>query len=275
MKVSCIPICFFNEMRTGRLSLAGWLDMAADVGLDGVEMYDMYLESFEPAYLREVSAQVRTRGLDISMFTGYGNLAQPEPTDQASENPRAEALAEVKRNVDAAVLMDTRIVRVVGGVWPENVDRDRVLTNVAEGLRECVAYGTSRDIQLAFEDHPDVGTKIEDFVEIIRRAETHDLKVNLDTSNPMVSEDDPVALTELVKSRVVHVHVSDRHADLEHAVVGEGVVDFPAIFRILREAGYDGWLSMEAGGTRGRQGIVDSLDYVRRTWAGACAPTGN
>jgi len=273
MKVSCIPICFFREMQDGQLSLAEWLDMAADIGLDGIEMYDKFLESFEPEYLRRVSKQVRERGLEISMFTGYGDLAQPEQDDPASDaaNLRAEVIAEVKRNVDAALIMDTRIVRVVGGMWPESADRDRALTNVAVGLRECLTYAAHKGISLALEDHPEVGTKVEDFVEILKRVKTNDLKVNLDTSNPMVSGDDSVVLAKLVKSRTIHVHVSDRNADLTHVVLGEGVVDFPAIFRILREDGYDGWLSIEAGGTRGREGIVDSLDYLRRTWASACA----
>ncbi|NOZ22396.1 MAG: sugar phosphate isomerase/epimerase [Planctomycetes bacterium] len=71
----------------------------------------------------------------------------------------------------------------------------------------------------------------------------------------------------LVKDRVVHVHASDRDAELEHTVVGEGVVDFPAIFRVLKhEASFDGWISLEAGGARGEEGIRDGVEYVRRAW---------
>jgi sugar phosphate isomerase/epimerase len=51
-------------------------------------------------------------------------------------------------------------------------------------------------------------------------------------------------------------------------VVGEGVVDFPSIFAVLRTAGYDGWLSLEAGGPKGREGIQRGIAYVRETWEG-------
>jgi sugar phosphate isomerase/epimerase len=51
--------------------------------------------------------------------------------------------------------------------------------------------------------------------------------------------------------------------------VGEGVVDFPAIFKILKEAGFDGWISMEVGGTGSRQSIADSLAYVKEKWSEA------
>ena len=54
---------------------------------------------------------------------------------------------------------------------------------------------------------------------------------------------------------------------LEHTVIGEGAVDFPAIFRTLkREADFDGWISLEAGGTRGEDGIRQGIDYVKQTW---------
>ena len=272
MKLSCIPICFFKDMlQTKEMSLINWLDMAASVGLDGIEMYDKYLEGYDPGYLEQVSDQVKARGLEVSMFTGYGDLAQPGEAEDGSPSPgpRAAAVAEIKSNVDAVLIFDANIVRVVAGTWPKNPDRDAVLSRVAAGLRECVAYARVKGVWLAFEDHPQVGTKIEDFVEIIDRVGSPDLKVNLDTSNPMVSGESAADLVELVKDRVVHVHASDRHANLEHAVAGEGAVDFPAIFRTLKQAGFDGWVSMEAGGHRGKQGIVDGLDYLRRVWADA------
>jgi len=151
-------------------------------------------------------------------------------------------------------------------MWPKGVDRDAALTNVADGLQECLAYATPKGILLGFEDHPEVGTAIGDFVEIIRRVDSDDLKVNLDTSNPLVSGDDPVELTELVQDRVIHLHVSDRHADLEHSITGQGAVDFPAIFQILKEAGFDGWFSMEAGGPPEKKSVADGLEYMKRTW---------
>jgi len=266
MKTSCIPICLFQKITSGEMSFVEWLDMAAEVGLDGIEMYDRFLESFESDHLNQVAEQVKERGLEISMLTGYGDLARPEGLDAPPGGTRADAIAEVKRNVDASLILGTEIVRVVGGMWPKGVDRDAALTNVADGLQECLAYATPKGILLGFEDHPEVGTAIGDFVEIIRRVDSDDLKVNLDTSNPLVSGDDPVELTELVQDRVIHLHVSDRHADLEHSITGQGAVDFPAIFQILKEAGFDGWFSMEAGGPPEKKSVADGLEYMKRTW---------
>lgn len=101
---------------------------------------------------------------------------------------------------------------------------------------------------------------------ILELVDDERLKVNLDTSNPMEAGDDPVELAKLVKTRVVHVHLSDRSANLQHQVAGEGVVDFVSILHILREAGYDGWLSLEAGGRKGQDVIHQSLNFIREVW---------
>lgn len=264
MRLSCIPICLFKELCSERtMTVEAWIEMAADLGLDGIEMYEPYLDSFEPSYLAEVAAELKSHGLAVSMYTGYGDLANPEHAGFR------DAVQMVKRNVDLALAFDSKIVRAVAGQWHEGATREQTLERVAQGLRECLEYAREKAVWLAFEDHPDVGTKIEDFVEIIERVGSPDLKVNLDTSNPMVSGQSAVDLAELVKDRVVHVHASDRFADLAHSVAGEGAADFPTIFSILKRAGFDGWVSMEAGGDRGKEGIRDGLTYLKRIWEAA------
>jgi sugar phosphate isomerase/epimerase len=82
----------------------------------------------------------------------------------------------------------------------------------------------------------------------------------------MESGESAVELAPLVKDRVVHVHASDRNEQLEHQVVGEGCVQFEKVFRTLKSAGFDGWVSLEAGGTKGKAGIVQGLNHVKRLW---------
>jgi len=263
MNVGCIPICFFEEIRAGRMTLDQWHEMAAGLGLEGVEIYEGHLDNRERRYLKSVSAGVRVNGLRISMFTGYCDLAHPNPQEWERQ------VEHVRQNVESALILGAKVVRIVAGSWRVGTTRDTLINNVVRALRECIPYARERGVELAFEDHPQIGTKIEDFVEIIKRATGTGVKVNLDTSNPLLDGDDPVKLAEMVKDRVIHVHVSDRHENLDHAVIGEGVVDFPAIFRILKSAGYDGWLSLVVGGMRGADGIRASIEYVRKTWDNA------
>lgn len=243
------------------MSIEDWIRMASELGLDGIEMYEPYLTSWDEDYLARLSDAVHKAGLEISMFTSYANFSSPDPAI------RAEQVSNVKRAADTALAFRTNIVRMTAGSWIEGISRDGILSNIASGLRECLNYAESLDVVLALEDHPEVGTRIADFVRILELVDDNRLKVNLDTSNPMVSGDNAVQLAELVNDRTVHVHASDRDKDLKHTVEGEGVVDFPGIFRILKRAGFDGWISLESGGNKGKEGIRQGMEYVKRTWA--------
>ena len=52
----------------------------------------------------------------------------------------------------------------------------------------------------------------------------------------------------------------------EFAPLTEGVVDVPALFRALRQVGYDGWVSIEDFSTEQPLGdrLRDNLAYLRR-----------
>ncbi len=49
---------------------------------------------------------------------------------------------------------------------------------------------------------------------------------------------------------------------LAHGVVGKGLNDYPRIFQILREAGYEGWISIEDG-INGLEEIKESALFLR------------
>ena len=110
--------------------------------------------------------------------------------------------------------------------------------------------------------------------------------VNYDPSNALIAGEDPIALLEAVKHRVVTMHASDRmleggtladlrrieaepgtgYADiLKHGVIGEGLNDYDRIFSILAGVGFDGWISIEDGDdpVRGMDRLHRSVTFVR------------
>ena len=194
------------------------------------------------------------------MFTSYGQLATP------SEEEKRKQIEYLRQDVDAAVAFGTNIVRVTSGRWPQDCGRDEALHNVAACLRRSLDYAEENGVNLALEDHPEIGESIEDFTHILDLVGDCRLKLNLDTSNPMEAGESPIRLAQLVKDRVIHVHASDRNQCLEHQVVGEGCVPFAEIFGVLKSAGFDGWVSLEAGGSKGKQGIVEGMRTVRKIW---------
>ena len=52
-------------------------------------------------------------------------------------------------------------------------------------------------------------------------------------------------------------------ANLRHGVTGQGLNDYDAIFSILAEHDYQGWISIEDG-VNGMQEMADSLAFLRQ-----------
>ena len=120
------------------------------------------------------------------------------------------------------------------------------------------------------------------FLEIIDRIDSPMFGVQYDPSNAIVGGFDPVRFLEKVKKRVVSMHASDRYlapgATLEdidaaegstgytdkllHGVTGQGLNDYDAIFSILAEVGYSGWISVEDG-MNGLEEMRCSVEFLK------------
>jgi len=56
---------------------------------------------------------------------------------------------------------------------------------------------------------------------------------------------DPVEIFRLYADRIRYVHFKDIDADGKWTLLGRGVTDYPRLIEMLREMGYDGWLTAE------------------------------
>lgn len=117
-----------------------------------------------------------------------------------------------------------------------------------EHTRELGDYAATLGLEIAIELEPFHLSLIRDLPEMIRFLDDvgHPaVKANIDVSHLALSHtkaDDLAAIS----GRIAHVHFSDCdgkvHGDLPP---GRGVVDFPPYLRALRDAGFDGTVSIE------------------------------
>ncbi|MEA2372816.1 MAG: inosose dehydratase [Solirubrobacteraceae bacterium] len=136
---------------------------------------------------------------------------------------------------------------------------------MTEGLNQLGAMATAEGMRLCYHHH--MGTGVQTRAEVDRlMADTDAAHVHLllDTGHLYWSGDDPLALARDHADRIKHVHLKDiRHAVMEDCdardlafldavragiftVPGDGAIDFEPILRTLAEAGYEGWLVVEA-----------------------------
>ena len=270
--LAAVPIIYFEALALDRsMDLPEWFAIARELGLDGTEIHHRSLRSHEPAYVEALGEDLRRSGLEVSQIVGAADLTHPDPDVREAE------VASTLANVDLAVALGAECVRVTAGQTHPDVAHAQGVALAVDGIRRVGEYARERGVRAAYENHykdyfwprPDFSQRADVFLEILDQLRDAPVGVNFDCSNQVMIGEDPVELLRQVRHRVVHVHCSDRVAPNEylHAVTGEGIVDYPAIFRLLREGGYDGWLSVEYNGTEGLDGLRRSVENVRRLWA--------
>lgn len=256
MKFSCVPLNFYRQIGYDKtMSNEDWIAMAAELGLDGTEIYEPFLKDLDDSGLARLADVVKDAGLEVSMFTSEPHLCNPEG--------REEGLAHIRRAVDCALIFRTNVVRVVSGHGSKGLDLEVVLQSIADALKASLDYAQEKRVMLAFEDHWGVGTNVRDFTKILALVDDDRLKVNLDTAN--VGSQDIVTLTRLVVDRVVHTHCSELLDNKHGVVIGKGEVDFKGIFTILKEHDYSGWISLEAL-TGDKEDLQFSVDHIKSVW---------
>ena len=263
------------------MTLREWVDLAAPLGLDGLEYYSGMWELADPARWAEARRTVEERGLVIPMLCCSPDFSHPD-----AEFRRVEIEKE-KNWIRMAAALGAGFCRVLSGQRRPELTREQGLELVAQSIEACLPEAERCGVTLIIENHykddfwnyPEFAQKMDVFCELVERVRHPRFGVNYDPSNAFLAGDDPLELLERVKHRVVTMHASDRTliegtlADLRreeggaegyakrlrHGEIGKGLNDYDAIFGTLRAVGFDGWVSIEDG--------VDGMDQLRASVA--------
>lgn len=269
------------------MSLFDWIEQARQLDCDGLEMYEGFFTSLEQAYLLEVRAAIQEAGFEMPMLCCSPDFTHPEA------DRRAETIEYQKKMIRVAHTLGGAgtVCRVLSGQrWPQ-LSRQQGLEFASQGIQACLPLASELGIILGLENHykdgfwkyAEFAQKADVFLELLGMIpESESFGVQYDPSNAVVAGDDPVELLRKVAPRVVSMHASDRYLEegasledlksaegsagyaaiLKHGVTGKGLNDYDAIFTILRQSNYSGWISIEDG-MNGMEEMAESLKFLR------------
>ncbi len=270
MKLSCLPVSFFTEIITGRMSVADWARMGAELGLDAIDLSILFVPDRSPAAVAALRREIEAQGIRVAMITSYPDFTHPD----AHQRERELALEQEVMAVAASLGAD--LVRVTAGQAHPETGRADGVAWAAEGLSRLVANTHGLGVTPVYENHAkpgawthtDFSQPPEIFLEIVRRTADAGLGVNFDAGNAATFAADPLALLDEVIGRVVSVHASDSavRGELRHVLLGTGITPYPALFARLAQFGWDGWICMEEASFQGRAGVEAAASFIRRTW---------
>ena len=273
------PLC-----REGSMTLREWVDLAAPLGVDGLEYYSGFHELADPANWAQARREVEERGLVIPMLCCSPDFSHPDPEFRRRE-------VEKEQNwIRMTAALGGKFCRVLSGQRRPELTREQGLSLVVESIEACLPEARACGVTLIIENHykddfwnfPEFAQKMDVFCDLVGRIHDPHFGVNYDPSNAFLAGDDPLELLQRVKHRVVTMHASDRFLAegtledlrrdetgaegyakrLRHGTIGRGLNDYDAIFSTLRGVGFGGWVSIEDG-VDGMDQLAESVRFVR------------
>ncbi len=228
------------------------LDRAISAGLEGVELPASWLHGKDAA---TVARYAQERGLFITLETkGY----DPGKLAEAIDLSVRLGAGTMRTMVGGAKLGGDR--RPLAGRWQS------FLQEVLVGLREATVIAERAGINLAVENHQDLAS--EELLWLCESIGSQRFGITLDTGNTLATAEEPLDFARRVAPYIKNVHLKDYWIFLSEegyrlvrCPLGQGVVDFPALFEILAEVCPGVTMSIEPGALEARHVRVLADNY--------------
>jgi sugar phosphate isomerase/epimerase len=283
-QLAAFPKLYLTALCDGSMRLSEWIDLAAGLDLDGIEMYSLIVDLEDPAHWSRFREEAASKGLAIPMLCCSPDFTHPDPAFRAAE------IAKEKSWIEMAAALGANYCRVLSGQRRPDVSRAEGIELAASCILACLPHAADHGVTLNLENHykdgfweyPEFAQPMDIFCDLVEAIGEHpNFGVNYDPSNTILAGEEPLEILDRVKHRVVTMHASDRylkHGTLEdlaaeegvmgyasrlaHGEIGQGMNDYDAIFSTLKSVGFDGWISIEDG-EEGIEQLERSVNFLR------------
>ncbi|MEI6307425.1 MAG: sugar phosphate isomerase/epimerase family protein [Actinomycetes bacterium] len=283
-KLAAFPKGFIKPLVSGQMSIYEWIKLADGLRIDGLEFYNNFADVKDPANWPKIRKAVEDTGMVIPMMCASPDFTIPDATLR-----KKEVEHEIKA-IEMSAALGAKYCRVLSGQRRKDITREEGMGYVVESINACIPVAEKLGITLIIENHykddfwtePEFAQMMDVFVDLVSRIDSPSFGVNFDPSNAIAAGEEPFELLEKVKHRVLTMHASDRYLasgtieDLrkaeggsagyvsffKHGVIGKGLNDYDAIFKTLKDVGFDSWISIEDG-VDGMEQMHESADFLR------------
>jgi L-ribulose-5-phosphate 3-epimerase len=237
---------FRNQLQSGSLTYEGLIRMAAELGADGVDLTTYWLRDTNDDTLFALKRAAYRSGISLYNIGIRARMAQPTAPLQAAE------VETVRKWLDVAERLGASHMRIFGGAVPKGATEDQAVAWAVETLKRSADEAAKKGITLGVEDDGGITTNADRTVEIVKKAGSPWVGINLDIGN---FPDDAYAQIEMCAPYATNVHCK---ADV-HVERKSQPADWPRVLKILGAAGYQGYLALEYESTDDPMTMVPKL----------------
>jgi sugar phosphate isomerase/epimerase len=247
MRLCCLSLSFKPEFANRQLDDLHFIDLCAQLALDGVDINMSSFQSQEQDHLKKIKKTCLDRGLSIACLGVSNDFGRPAEEQEA-------VLKQVRQGIDAALFLGAPVVRLFAGSVKNDQAREAVWKRTVEGLRQSAEYGEKVGVVVGLQNHNhgNIAATGEDVVRLLDDVNHPWCKHILDTGQYLGSPGASGAQPEDARKHDVYKSIT-RTAPLAVLVRAklyrlkdgkEEWLDYERIFKILTDVKFNGFLSL-------------------------------
>lgn len=282
MKLGVSTYSLYQALQAGQLSILEVIAYIAEIGGEHVEIVPLGFNLVDqPELIQAIRQQAENVGIELSNYAIGANFAQLDESAYELEIER------VKKEVDVAAALGIKLMRHdVASAGDTSIHHYLTeLPKLAAACRTIADYAAQYGITTSVENHGYFIQHSDRVQALLHEVDRSNFKTTLDVGNFLCVDEDPVSAVKNNISYASMVHIKDFYYRpsyrnpgegwfkttsgnaLRGAIVGHGDIDMPEVLRVVKNSGYDGYLSIEFEGMEDcRRATLLGLEYVKRIW---------
>jgi sugar phosphate isomerase/epimerase len=216
------------------MTLDGFIDLAATLPFDAVELTEYYFAQTTPAYLAQLKGRATRLGLDISGTAIRNDFCVNNATRLK------EQVDHVKRWVEHTSRLGGKTIRIFAGAVARGDTEERARRQCVEAIQEACEHAGQFGIYLALENHGGITATPDQMLAIVRAVKSDWFGVNLDTGN--FKTKNPYADLERIAPYAVVCQIK---TEIQRAGMRLEEADLKRLIQMLRTANYRGYVVLE------------------------------
>jgi L-ribulose-5-phosphate 3-epimerase len=269
------------HFRTERVPVETVIEKAAELGVEGVDILhrQMDIGEKEPLtadgrrYLQNLKRHAFRNGIDLVCLSIHQDFVDPDP------EYRKQQIAHTHKCIEIAGELGVPCIRLNSGRWNTIASFDDLMTArgeepILEGFTEsdgfnwcidaieqCLPKAAECGVILALENHWGLTRTPEGLLRITKSIQSPWLGVLMDTGNFL---EDPYSRLEQIAPQTVFVQAKTYYGRGEWYTLD---LDYSRIAKILAQANYSGYVSLEMEGKEDPETAVPkSIAMLRRAF---------
>lgn len=237
-----------------KLDISTCIDLAAEMGFDGVEILEVQMERKDNAFLQQLKRRALVNGLDLCGMSTHQGFVSPD-IDVRNQN-----IEKTIASIELAYQLGIPIIRVNTGRWGTTKSFDDLMANrgieptlpgyteedafpwVIESMEKCLPTAEKCGVILGLENHWGLGRTAEGVLRIVDGVDSPWLRALMDTGCFLERIYEQL---ELMAPRTAFVQAKTYYGGGTWYTLD---LDYERIGSILKQSKFPGYISLEFEG---------------------------